>query len=55
MRKTLALLLALIVAGCADYKYTDTPKATGPWIQANGDPDSTDNNLVPLDDVEGLK
>jgi hypothetical protein len=52
MRILVAVLLTLAVSGCTADKYTETPKATGPWSQANSDPDSTDNNIVPLADLD---
>ncbi len=55
MRPLLAtVLLVLLLSGCTADKYTDTPKATGPWSEANADPDTRDNNIVPLTERDDL-
>ena len=48
---TLIVLTLLAVTGCTQDKYTETPKASGPWSQANADPDSKDSAIIPLADI----
>ncbi len=46
MRTIIILALLAALAGCSSDKYSETAKATGPWIQANSDPDNQDNAPV---------
>jgi hypothetical protein len=50
--RPLIIALLLLTAACTTDKYSEIPKIDGPWSPANADPASTDNNIVPLEDLQ---
>lgn len=55
--RTLRVLFVLAsvasLAACTSDKYSKVPEPSGPWQPANADPDSTDNNILPVIAREG--